>query len=116
MFAPANSAPELMQLGQSETLCVLNQHDTGIGNVDPDFDDRRTDEGTGLSSPEPVHDRLLFWGGDAAMQQLTTKRPQPPAPGLELSRGRLDIELLALVDQWIYDIRLAPCFELFAHE
>src|SRR5438132_9712615 len=99
-----------MELSQSETLCVLHQHDSGIGNVDPDFDDRRTDERIGFPSPEAIHDRLFFRCGDAAMQQLTTKRPQPFAPSLELCSGRFDIELFALEDQRIYDIRLASRF------
>ena len=30
-----------MQLRQTEALCILDEHDGGIGNVDPDLDDDR---------------------------------------------------------------------------
>ena len=34
----SDSSAELMQLGQSETLCILDQHDRGIRDIDSDFD------------------------------------------------------------------------------
>ena len=37
-FAPAYAPPELVELGQSEALCILNQQDCGVGNVYAYFD------------------------------------------------------------------------------
>ena len=44
---PAPDAPaELMQLRQTETLGILDQHDGGVGNIDAHFDHGRADQRT----------------------------------------------------------------------
>src|SRR5581483_1197953 len=42
--ATANAPAQLMELGEAETLGVLDEHDGGIGNVEADFDERRGEE------------------------------------------------------------------------
>src|SRR2546425_12647030 len=46
---PSNSAAELVQLRQAETLRVLDHHHGGIGNVHPHFDDGRRNKDTDLT-------------------------------------------------------------------
>src|SRR5262249_12207978 len=55
----ARSAPELMQLRQTKTLCVFNQHHAGIRDIDTDLENSRADQRLCLTAPKALHD-LLF--------------------------------------------------------
>ena len=38
-FSTSYTSPQLVQLCQTEALCVLHHHYRGIGNIDADFND-----------------------------------------------------------------------------
>jgi len=42
--AAADAAAQLVQLRKTETFCVFNHHNRGVGNVHTDFDDRGGDQ------------------------------------------------------------------------
>ena len=105
--ATPDAAAQLMQLRQSESLGVFNEHDRCIRNIDSHFDHSRADQGVRLSGTKPLHDALLVGRTDPAMQQFAAKPPQTSLPLLEFFRRSLGIELFALIDERINDISLA---------
>jgi hypothetical protein len=60
MLTPPDAAPQLMQLRQPETLGVLDQHDGGIGHIDPDLDHRRGQQDLDFSGAKIGHHLLFF--------------------------------------------------------
>ena len=75
-----DAAAQLMQLRQSETLGIFNEHDRCIRNIDAHFDHRRADQRVRLSGTKSLHDRLLIGRNDPAMQQFAAKWPQTFLP------------------------------------
>ena len=67
--AAADASAQLVQLGEAETFGVLDDHDGGVGNVDADFDDGGGDEDLRFVVPEGLHDSVLFFAGEAAVEQ-----------------------------------------------
>src|SRR5437667_911966 len=41
MRAASDTAPQLMELRNTETLCMFDQHDGGVRDIHADFDNRR---------------------------------------------------------------------------
>ena len=74
MLCAADPSPKLMQLGQTKTLRVFNQHHAGIGDIDTDLEHSRADQRIRFAAPETFHDLLLFNGRDSAVKQFTAKR------------------------------------------
>ena len=58
----AYTATELMKLGKSEALGVLNDHHAGVGDIDTDLNDGGGNEDVQLSVREFAHDGILFGG------------------------------------------------------
>ena len=80
MLAPSDSPAKLMKLGQPKAFHIFNQHNRGVWNIDSHFNHCRANQGIGFASPKPFHDVLFFLRGNAAVQQLTTKRLQTFPP------------------------------------
>ena len=58
-----------MHLREAETLGVFDHHDTGVGDIDTDFDDGGCDEDIGLATLEAAHGDFLVIGGHSAVEQ-----------------------------------------------
>src|SRR5437016_10395047 len=58
-----------MQLRETETLCVLDDHHGCVRHVNTDFDDSGGDENLYLARHEPAHHFLFFAGLHLAMQE-----------------------------------------------
>ena len=105
-----------MELSQSETLRILDEHHRRVCNIDPHLDHRRANQCFGFSAAKTFHDLLLLRRRDAAMQQLTAIWMQSFAPCLILRCCRFCIQLLAFVDQRIDHVNLPPEFQLRPQE
>src|SRR6202022_3184048 len=53
--APADASAQLVKLGETEALCVLDHHNRGIGHIDSDFDHRRRHQNVQLSLLKHAH-------------------------------------------------------------
>ena len=116
MLAPTDATAELMELGQTESLRVLDQHHGCICNVDPDLDHSRADQRFGVTAAKSLHDFLLFRSRNSSVQQFARVRMQTFAPAVVLRRGRFCLEFLALFDQRINNVELTAGFQLCAQE
>src|SRR6266849_3501347 len=59
LIAAADAAAQLVQLGEAETLGVLDDDDRGVGHVDADLDHGRRDQQTRLTIAEGRHRPVL---------------------------------------------------------
>jgi hypothetical protein len=116
VLAPADAAAELMELGQTESLRVFDQHHGCIWNIDTDLDHSRADQNFGFAAAESFHDFLFFRSGNSSVQQLARVRMQTFPPALVLRCRRFCLEFFALFDQRINNIKLAAGLQLRAQE
>ena len=68
--AAADTAAQLVQLRQSETFGVLDDHDRRVGHVDADLDHGRRDEDVELAADERIHHAIL----DVLLQTAVQER------------------------------------------
>ena len=84
--AATHPSPQLMKLGQAETLSVLYHHHRGVGNINPYFNDRSRNEDIHLMILELNHEYLsaIFLNElmnttymDLVIKPLTARSAQP---------------------------------------
>jgi predicted DNA repair protein MutK len=95
--APADAAAQLVQLGQAEALGVLDDHDGGVGHIDPDLDHRGGDQHRDLAIDEVGMTASFSAGG---IWPWTRPTPGPMAGqvgGAVL--GGAQVDLVGLRDQ-----------------
>ena len=104
--------PELVKLRQAESVCVLDDHEIRVRNIDPYLDNGRRDEELHFSAAELLHHRRLLARRQPSMQE-------PHANSAELSRQLvgglsrgLGVDLLRLLDQRENDISFAPLTQI----
>ena len=107
LTSPANAAAQLMQLGQTEALGVLDQHDGRICNIHADFNHRRRDQNVDL----PGGEGLALWlpsrrssagraaGRPAGPEKISDSFSKPSGRGPQ-------IHLFRLLDHRIDDVAL----------
>ncbi len=108
MLAPASDAPaQLVQLGEAETLCSLDDDQGGVGYVHPHLDHRGGDQHRRLALLEGRHRSVLVGALHAAMNE-----PHLLAEDLAQARGTRFgggiVAILALLDQRAHPIGLPP--------
>ena len=81
--AAAHTSPELMELCETKTFCVLDEHDGGVWDVDTDFDDGGGYECFGVAKAELFHDGLFFLGWRATVQESAGHGGKELLPFLE---------------------------------
>ena len=64
-----HAAAQLVQLRQAEALGVFDDHHRGIGHIHADLNDRGTDQDLDPVLLKLLHDRGLFFGRHAPVQQ-----------------------------------------------
>ena len=100
-------AAQLVQLGQTEPLRVLDHHDGGVGHVDAHLDDRRGHQHLHLAVAEPPHDTVALVGLEPPVHQ---RRPTVGPPRGEHSRhGRRGPQVAPVSDSSMtgkHDVRL----------
>ncbi|MNJ37667.1 hypothetical protein D3C77_324960 [compost metagenome] len=106
--ATTDPAAQLVQLGQAQAFGVLDNHQAGVGHVDPDFDDRGRHQQLQLALLEFGHDRRLFSRLHAPVDQADAQFAQGTAELLEGGFGGLAGQFLGLFDQGADPVGLAP--------
>ena len=105
--APATyTAAQLVQLCETEAICSLDDHQTGVGDVDSDFDDRGGDKNLYFISLETSHNQIFFGALHSAMHQtdlITKSRFQAGGPFFRCS----EVTLFAFFDQWTNPVSLS---------
>lgn len=69
VFASTDAAAELVELGEAKSFGAFDQHDAGVGDVDPDFDDGGGDEEVGFVGGEVAHDLFFFVFVEATVEE-----------------------------------------------
>ena len=104
--APTYPATELMKLGESETLGILDNHDTRVRDIYPDFYHGRGDHNPGLSADEKIHLIGLLGGFELSVDHtylnLRKGVHHPLLPFLHA----FECQFLILIDKGIDDIYL----------
>ena len=77
-----DAAAELVQLRETKSLRVLDQHRRGVGHVHADLDDRGRDQHLDIPGLEVPHGRFLFLARQAAVQQAHSQFREDVAPNL----------------------------------
>lgn len=67
---------QLVQLSQTETLGMLNNHQRSVRDIHPHFDDGRGDQHVQISAAKGFHDLRFFCRGQTAMNQADPQRSQ----------------------------------------
>ena len=87
-----------MQLGQSEPLRMLDDHDGGVRYIDPNFDDRGRHQYADLTGPESPHHLIPLGGLELAVHQPHGHIGPSPDQGVGHGLGRQQVGLLGLLD------------------
>src|SRR5439155_26881267 len=116
MLSTPDPSPKLMQLRQTKTLRVFNQHHASIRNIDTDLENSCADQRVCLTAPKALHDLLFFSRRNAAVKQFTPKRMKAFPPQLVLCCCRFHVYFFTFIDQRVNDVELATCFQLSAQE
>ena len=65
-----------MQLSNTKSIGVQNDHDRGIGNINAHFNHGRRHKNIGLTRAEPIHDLFFFSRRHTTMQQFKFETTQ----------------------------------------
>src|SRR5258708_6502622 len=104
--AAADASAKLVELGEAETLGVLDDHDGGVRDVDADFDDGGGDEDLRFVLAEALHDFFFFVAGEAAVEKAELELGKNFArEALVFVDGGFELELRFL-DDGIDDVGL----------
>ena len=106
---PSHAPTELVQLGQSEPLGLLHQHDGRIRDVDPDLDDRGGHQDVDLAPGKRVHRSCSLVAFNTTMHDADTVVGEDSLVEFRRHLGRRSqIQLRRLLHEWIHDEHLTP--------
>ena len=97
-----------MQLGQPETLAILDDHEAGVRHIHAYLDHGGGHQHGNLAALERIHHRLLFLRLHPAMDHGYGKIRQPRDKLRMRHLGGLCIELLGFLDQRAHPVHLTP--------
>ena len=111
----ADAAAQLMQLGQSEPVGILDQHDGGLGDIHADLDHGGRHQQIDSAGLECRHQALLVGCLQTSVHQADAHVGQ--ARGEEFRRllGRLALRRLGFLDQGTDPVGLLPGAAGVAH-
>ena len=69
MLASSNPSSELVQLGQSKTVCAVDHHHGSVGDINAHFHYWRGHQYVQFTVPKLAHDLLFFLGSHTPVQQ-----------------------------------------------
>ena len=103
MAAP-HPTPQLVELGEPESVGAVHDHRVRVGHVEPRFDDHRRDENVDLAADEPAHHSL-----EILLPHLPVRHGEPRARRERLHARRDRIDRL---DPVVDEIHLATAVKL----
>jgi hypothetical protein len=108
--------PELVKLGKPESFRVLDDHDGGIGHIDPHLDDGGGHQEIQFTRQEGSHHPVLLLPGHLPVEEpQTASREDLCGQPFELGRGGAQIHLFRFVHQGIHHVPLPAGFQLSLH-
>ncbi len=116
MGAPADSATELMELGETETFGVFDDHEGGVGDVEADFDDRAGDQPREVAATERGHDPVAFGRGQLTVEHADGVGCQFAGDTAVFGDDGFDGVAVVFLDPGIDEERLAAFVEFLADE
>ena len=69
MRSAAHPPPQLMDRRQTEAMGIIDDHDIGVFDIDPDFDDGSRNKKLQLAGGEAFHDFLFLFPAHAPVQK-----------------------------------------------
>src|SRR5262245_24049434 len=111
--AAADAAPQLVELGEPETIGLLDDHDRRVRNVDADLDHCRRDEHIELARLEARHQLAALDRAEPTVQEadpVVAELATSKALGLGLGCARL--RRLRLLDQRADDVGLTTVVQV----
>ena len=115
LAAAPHATAQLVQLRQAKALGVFDDHHRGIGHIHPNLDDRGADQDLDPVLLKILHDRGLFFGCHAPVQQGHGELGQRAVAQLVVGFDRrFIIHLFRFFDQRIYHVHLPPLAHLIA--
>ena len=100
-----------MELREAEALGVLDDHHRRVRHVDANFDDGRGDQQVDLTGDERGHHRSFSLGFILPQQRHAELGEHFEREMFGHRRRRAQVDLFAVLDQRIDDIRLTPVFQ-----
>ena len=115
--AAADAAAQLMELCQPEALGVFNHHDSGVGHVHADLDDRGGNQNIQLACLKQTHDLVFQPRLQAAVQQADAQVGKYLLAEffVHLDRG-FQLALFVFLDHRVDDVGLMAAGDLLAHK
>ncbi len=103
-----HTAPELVQLGQTKAIGVLDHHDGGVGHVDADLDDCGAHQYLAFAGGKGAHDLILLAAGHSPVKQSHLQLGEDLfLQALVLRCGGAGVQVFALFHQRVDDVGLA---------
>lgn len=110
--AASDASAELVELGESEAVGVVDEHDGGVGDVDADFDDGGGDEGVDVVLAEVLDDVVFGVAVDASVEECDLVGFESFGPGLVSAGGGLGVDFFGVFDEGVDEVDLASLVEL----
>lgn len=112
MVAPADAAAQLVELGEAEAFCVVEDHEGGVGDVDADLDDGGGDECRELAVTEFFHDVFFMFGWEFPVDESYVFGTEAFLPFFEGGGGREGLDVFRFFDKGVDEVGLAAVFEV----
>jgi len=110
-------ATQLVQLGQTETLGIFDDHQGGIGIVHTNFDHGRADQDLDVTGCKISHDGIFGRWFEAAMQKADAQvRKNFLSQAIVRLDGRLEVERGLFFNHRTDDVSLPARLDLAAHQ
>lgn len=116
--SPADTATQLVELGEPEAFGALDDHDGGVGDVDADLDDGGGDEYLGFAGGEAAH-LFFFLGGFEFAVDDADGVAQGGEVGADVLVAFLEVAVvhfLGFGDERVDDVCLAAFLDFLADE
>src|SRR5262245_19090135 len=113
LASTAYPAAKLVQLSQTESLGMRDQHHGSVRHGDADFDDGCRHENMRLPSGKGLHYSVFFIAFKAAVQKRHTLSRENRRQFLKTFRRRTQIQLLGLLDHRINNVALPAASNFF---
>ena len=104
----AYTATELVELRQTEPFSVLNDHDRGVGDIDPDLYDCCCHQDVGIVVGEEVHLMVFFCRFHFPMDEGRAVGREGVAHQFITFFKAFEVELFAFLNQRVDDVDLPP--------
>lgn len=112
----SDAAAELVELGESKSFGVFDDHDGGGGDVDSNFDDGGGDEDIEFLVFESSHDGVFFFWSHFSVKEFYFAILEYLADAFVFGGDGFGFDFVGFVDEWADPEYLASFGDLVVHE